>query len=167
MNRHESDAGLFRIAYDPDTGHFTWLHPASRRVSVGDTAGWLNDSGYVLVSLEGHKHRAHRLAWRLAYGYWPAHQIDHINGARSDNRLVNLREATDAQNRQNMAKRADNKSGYVGVYYAPWAKAWRAEIRVDGQRKRLGYFADPITAHTAYAQAKKQMHTFHSEVPQR
>lgn len=158
---------LSRIHYAPDTGVFTWVRPASRRVQAGQEAGWLNDSGYVLVSLDGIKYRAHRLAWRIVYGYWPKNQIDHINGDRTDNRIVNLREATDAQNRQNTRKRVDNKSGYVGVYYASWANAWRAEIRVAGKQRKLGYFATPELAHAAYAKAKAEVHTFHLEVPQR
>ncbi len=158
---------LSRIKYDPDTGDFTWVCPASRRVSAGQKAGWLNDSGYVLISLGGVKYRAHRLAWRIVYGYWPSDQLDHINGNRADNRIANLREATDAQNRQNTAKRIDNKSGYVGVYYAPWANAWRAEIRVAGVRRKLGYFSAPELAHAAYSKAKAELHTFHPEVPQR
>ena len=158
---------LSRIIYDPDTGDFTWVRCANRRVSAGQKAGCLNYDGYVVISLGGVVYRAHRLAWHIVHGCWPSDQLDHINGNRADNRIANLREATAAQNHQNIAKRSDNKSGYPGVSYAPWASAWRAEIRVSGARRRIGYFSTPELAYAAYSKAKAELHTFHPEVPQR
>ena len=149
-----------RLSYDPDTGVFIWVNPASHRAAKDTEAGWINDSGYRLISLNKIKYRAHWLAWYITYGYWPKNQLDHINGIRDDNRIANLREATDAQNRQNMAKRTDNKSGFVGVYYAKWANAWRAEIRANGVKHKLGYFKTPEIAYKAYLKAKEQLHTF-------
>jgi hypothetical protein len=55
-------------------------------------------------------------------GKWPAAGIDHINGNKSDNRWLNLREATQSQNMTNTGNRADNSSGYKGVC---WHKASR------------------------------------------
>lgn len=149
-----------KLRYDPDTGEFFWLIKTARSVP-GQKAGWLNDSGYRLISVANKKYRAHHLAWYFTHGVWPADQLDHINGKRDDNRIVNLREATDAQNRQNMAKRVDNKSGRVGVYWAAWVGKWRAEIRVGGVKLRLGYFESLNDAATAYTAAKAQLHTFH------
>jgi hypothetical protein len=40
------------------------------------------------------------MAWALVYGRFPR-QIDHINGIKNDNRLVNLREVTTSENDQN------------------------------------------------------------------
>ena len=149
-----------RLSYCPTTGAFTWVIPASHRVNKGDTAGGINDNGYRIISLDKIKYRAHWLAWYISYGNWPKNQIDHINGVRDDNRLINLREATNAENRQNMGIRSDNKSGFIGVYYAKWANAWRAEIRVNGNRRKLGYFDAPEKAHLAYLNAKAQLHSF-------
>jgi hypothetical protein len=161
-----SDAELDWVAYDAATGVFRW-RVSRGGVREGRRAGSRGSEGYVQIQIKGKIFYAHRLAWRIAYGHWPAHQIDHINGDRADNRLVNLREATSIQNCQNMAKRSDNRSGYVGVSFHVGRQKWRAEISVGGKRRSLGYFADPVTAHTAYVQAKKQLHMFHPEVPQR
>lgn len=160
------DAELDRLAYDADTGDFYWRFSRGG-VCKGDRAGSHGSEGYTQIQIGGKIYYAHRLAWRIAYGHWPARQIDHVNGDRADNRLVNLREATGAQNCQNMAKRSDNKSGYVGVSFHIRRQKWRAEISAGGKRRSLGYFADPAAAYAAYVQAKKQLHTFHPEVPQR
>jgi hypothetical protein len=44
------------------------------------------------------KYSAHRLAWFYVHGKWPQSGIDHRNGDIGDNRIENLREATQAQN---------------------------------------------------------------------
>ena len=91
--------------------------------------------------------QAHRIVWAMTYGYWPGHQIDHINGVRNDNRLCNLREATVAQNPQNQRTSPRNASGYPGVSWTTDGK-WEAHITVDGRRHHLGLFD---TAREAYA----------------
>jgi hypothetical protein len=149
-----------KLRYDPETGDFFWLID-SPRTKIGQKAGWPNDSGYRLISVNGRKYRAHHLAWYFIYGVFPTNQLDHINGIRDDNRISNLREATDAQNRQNMAKRSDNKSGYIGVYWAAWANKWRAEIAANGVKRKLGYFNTIDDAVTAYLAAKAKIHQFH------
>ena len=55
------------------------------------------DHGYIRFQLGGHRLYAHRVAWYLTYGFWPS-EIDHINRDKTDNRLVNLREATASTN---------------------------------------------------------------------
>ena len=53
-------------------------------------------------SIDRKPRREHRLIWEEAYGPIPSGmQIDHINGIRTDNRLENLRLATNQQNSSN------------------------------------------------------------------
>ena len=60
--------------------------------------------GYLYVSLYLDRQRKdvylHRLVWALVYGRFPK-QIDHLNGIKTDNRLVNLREVSQSENDQN------------------------------------------------------------------
>src|SRR3990167_3120706 len=97
------------LSYNPNTGEFTRLvatgiHGCNK---AGVVVGCLSDhptQGYILIRVnnDGILYRAHRLAWLYVYGFWPPADIDHINGNRSDNRIVNLRSVTRSQNLQNM-----------------------------------------------------------------
>jgi hypothetical protein len=110
---------------------------------------------YIGIRLDNVLYLAHRLAWFYSYGKWPVDQIDHINGDRTDNRLINLREATNAENAQNKRIRA-GKSGFCGVRKEN--SKWLAEIKVNYKPIRIGLFNTPEEAHQAYIAAKRKFH---------
>jgi hypothetical protein len=141
------------LHYEPETGVFTRLVRTAQCMRVGDVAGRTDTWGYRQIGVDGRKHLAHRLAWLYVTGEWPAEQIDHVNGDRSDNRIVNLRLATGSQNQANMRKRGDNTSGYKGVAWNAKCRKWQAYIGVNGRRHHLGLFNDPAEAHAAYISA--------------
>jgi hypothetical protein len=140
------------LDYDWRTGVFTW-RIAVGRVRPGDRAGRINRSGYLQIGVGGQRYSAHRLVWLYVYGMWPIGDIDHINGDRSDNRLKNLRPATDAQNRANAKKQCGSSSGLKGVCFHKKLSKWQATITVDGKTKYLGIFATEQEAHEAYKKA--------------
>lgn len=148
------------LDYDPETGKFTWIAKVAKRVRVGDEAGSFNGRGYRTISVLDTKYQAHRLAWLLTYGRWPNHEIDHINGDKSDNRLCNLRECTPAENGQNLAAPASSSCGLIGASWGKHQGRWRAQITVNGRKQHLGYFDDKWAAHRAYCEAKERLHTF-------
>lgn len=148
------------LHYDPDTGVFTWLAAVARSVKIGDVAGWAEDDGYLRISVGGKQYLAHRLAFLYMTGDWPKDQVDHRNGIRDDNRWDNLREATHAENGQNVALSRRNKSGFIGVCWNRQKGKWVAGIRIAGRLKHLGYFTSPEAAHVAYLAAKADLHTF-------
>jgi hypothetical protein len=76
--------------------------------------------------------------------------VDHINHDGLDNRRVNLRLATHAENMRNRVKRINCSSEYKGVCWYKPNKKWQAEIRIDGKQKRLGRFESEIEAAKAY-----------------
>jgi len=144
------------LAYDPKTGAFTW-RKSNRNVSTGDVAGTINSEGYRVITVNGVKYHAHRLAWLFAKGAWPDRQIDHRNLVRSDNRLLNLRSATVSQNGQNRQMQSNNRSGYKGVHFSKRRGCWVAKICIQRNEIHLGYFSDPEAASTAYEQAETSL----------
>lgn len=145
--------------YDPRTGVLLWRKRRSRRVKAGDVAGWRDSNGYIVLEIEGHAHKAHRIAWLITHGRWPRGDIDHANGIRDDNRISNLRQAARAENNQNQRRaRSDSKTGLLGVssHYGKW----KARIGVNGRDYHLGTFKTPEDAHKAYLDAKARIHPF-------
>lgn len=106
-------------------------------------------SGYWDVFVDGQKIMAHRIIWAMHTGAWPVAFIDHINRVRSDNRVCNLREATQSQNSKNRA--STNQLGLKGVY--PSGSKFRALIQIN-----LGVFDTAELAHQAYATAAREIH---------
>ena len=108
--------------------------------------------------MDGVSQYAHRLAWLYVHGVWPPHEVDHINGDRSDNRIANLRLATRQQNSENRhGAQSNSKTGLVGVSWHKRAGKWQAHIRVKGRTRYLGLFESTQDACMAYLQAKQTM----------
>ena len=157
--RSKQEIELLRawISYDPKTGVLSWRKKPCIQVSVGDSAGALHD-GYIRIRCRGEQYMAHRVAWALHTGAWPAGEIDHINGVRHDNRISNLRDVPRALNRQNVLRaRADNRVGIPGVKKTR-SGAFEARIVISGRYLHLGTFDTPATAHEAYVSAKRRHH---------
>lgn len=152
------------IHYDATTGIFRWRYSVANRVKPWDVAGVTDADGYHRIRINGRAYLSHRLAWLYVYGSFPSIGLDHMNRNKQDNRINNLREATKAENAQNVSKRKDNTSGLVGVHFHKANRKWIAYISVNKQRKHLGVFDSAEDAHEAYAKAKLQLHTFNPEV---
>lgn len=101
-----------------------------------------SESGYRTGRILGFKYQSHRVIWLLHTGNWPADQIDHINGIRSDNRIVNLRAVTNAENCKNQRKRLSNTSGVVGVGWCKTYGKWTVTIAANQKEKKLGRYDD-------------------------
>lgn len=151
------------LSYDPETGEFRWL--ASRRNGKGLIPGSINGDGYLQIQTGDETYKAHRLAWLYVHGVWPAKQLDHINGIRTDNRIANLREATNAENGQNRAIARNNRSGHKGVTADKRSGKWKAYIKINKRMKHIGYFHNLDDAVAARVKAKAELHTFHPSDP--
>lgn len=156
------------LQYDRDAGVFYWRrrpesHFASSRAAnswntkyAETKAGTAAPDGRVNIQLSYRLIKAHRLVWFFEKGQWPSRQIDHINGDPSDNRVGNLREATNAQNQYNRGANKNNTSGYKGVYWDKPRKKWRAQIMHNKKTVFLGHFNNTQEAAAAYAEAANQ-----------
>lgn len=86
--------------YDKNTGFFHRKKKTGYKGRIGAIVGGLKQHGYISIQIDRYRDYAHRFAWLWVTGKWPK-EIDHINGNRSDNRWINLREATRFQNNGN------------------------------------------------------------------
>lgn len=152
------DIGELRkvLSYDPETGVVAWKAKPSRNIRVGAPVGSVS-RGYLKTRVRGTEYMVHRLAWALHYGQWPEHEIDHINGVKSDNRIANLRDVPRKVNAQNIRRpKANNKAGAIGVVLDHGR--YSARITIDGRCRHIGMFGTLDEAHQAYLNVKRQLH---------
>ena len=142
------------LNYDSRTGEFSWRVKTNRKFAgfqPGRKAGCLHGQGYIVLSVRKRQYQAHRLAWLHYYGEWPSDQIDHINCCRSDNRIENLRVATNVQNNANRMIAPKNKARFKGVRFKNGK--WEAYIWIGHRSIYLGRFDTPEEAHASYYKA--------------
>ncbi|MCZ6897652.1 MAG: HNH endonuclease signature motif containing protein [Betaproteobacteria bacterium] len=128
--------------YDPVAGVMVWKVNRGSRARTGQVAGTKHPNGYIMIGINLKIYRAHRLIWLYVYGKWPKDQIDHRNRLKDDNRIINLHEATNQQNQQNLPIRKNNTSGVCGVGWDKINTKWRAQIKVENKSVSLGRFDD-------------------------
>ncbi|BAR92356.1 endonuclease [Pseudomonas phage PS-1] len=146
--------------YDPELGTFKRLIRVSNAMP-GAPAGTVHKAtGYTQIRADGRLYLAHRVAFLMMNGRFPEHEVDHINGDRSDNRWANLREVTRTENSRNHALDARNKSGVYGVCWRETHSKWEAVISAGGKRMRLGMHDDFFEAVCARKSAEVR-HQFH------
>jgi len=151
------------LNYDPDTGVFTWRVRMGRG-RPGTVAGCVASKGYWRIIIDHSIYWAHRLAWFYVHGTWPAHDIDHLNGSRVDNRISNLRDVPRRVNAEN--KRAallHSHTGVLGVSKdgkpnADGSQRYRARIQAGDKVHYFHGFKTLEEAHQAYLAAKRRLH---------
>jgi hypothetical protein len=137
------------LSYDAETGVFRWLVDKGG-IKSGAVAGTTHHLGYRVIVIDGRSYLAHRLVWLYVHGVWPADELDHENRVKSDNRLVNLREANSQQNMANRGMHSNNTSGIKGVVWNNASGKWQAQIRANGRLRYLGLFSEKGCAAAAY-----------------
>lgn len=141
------------LRYDPETGKFYWLKDTRSKGKAGHEAGSTNERGYVVIGVHGRRIYAHVVAWLFEKGEYPLN-LDHINGNRTDNRIVNLRSVTTQENTWNTIKHKYNTSGTLGVCWNKLEQKWKAYIMHNGKNLHLGYFCS-LEAAVAARKAKE------------
>lgn len=166
--------------YEAETGHLIWkVRPRSdfildhhhrnwNRIYAGTRAGCVCPrSRYRVITIKGKVYREHRIIWCHVYGDVSVEQIDHINGIRDDNRLVNLRAVDSAVNRKNTSLRSNNRTGFHGIYQLENGK-WVSRITSNYKRIHLGTFQTKEEAICARKKFEKRLgyHKNHGRPPQ-
>ena len=143
------------VRYDPQTGGLFWkprgpehFNSATRGQAL--SRAWakhyadrpaltdVSRDGYMRGMVRGVYLQAHRVCWAVLTGEWPVQDIDHINGVRTDNRAVNLRVVSRAENSRNQKIRSTNTSGHMGVYWSKRHDRWIVYVN----RVYVGLFHD-------------------------
>jgi hypothetical protein len=127
-----------REIFDYRDGKLYWKKARSK-IQIGKETGSLTMYGYYGTKLNGKFYKTHRLIFMWHYGFLPS-QVDHINGIRNDNRIENLRPATNGQNQHNAKIGKNNTSGIKGVY--KHKNKWRVRLMIDGVSKSFGLYND-------------------------
>lgn len=145
------------FSYDAESGELRWRQKKARALA-GDLVKLKNASGHLVVNFDGISYLAHRIIWKMVTGADPIDEIDHINGAGSDNTWMNLRECNRHQNMANARVPVTNVSGVKCVNFHSGHGKWHAKIRRDNVEHHIGYFSSLEDAKEAVAKARARLH---------
>lgn len=151
----------FMFTYDPETGVLT-------RKKTPDSHGGFRDcdyivkstngKGYLIVRVNVRNRRVHRLIWEMHYSVDAPELLDHDNHVRSDNRISNLRPATQCGNNQSAHRKPGATCHYRGVRFERHVGRYRAQITVGGKYINLGLHSDPAVCAHRYNRAAIILH---------
>ena len=165
------------LDYDPKTGLFRWRERPIHHFKNGEKwraadnmKRWntvhagkpaltqMNQGGYLYGGVDGENLLAHRVAWEITHLKRATTTIDHSNGMRSDNRIVNLRPASRSQQARNCASAKGSTSKYLGVSWRKDRSCWRSVIFDGVKQEHLGSFRSEEDAARAYDRRAKVLH---------
>ncbi len=154
-----------RDIFDYDKGKLYWKVRPARRIKIGDEAGCLGNRYYQIQYNKKQYKRSH-LIFLWHNGRWPYPECDHINRDSHDDKIENLREATDSQNNMNRGLFRNSSTGKRGVYKNNSKKnPYMATLMVNKKSIYLGSFPTKEAASCAYQEAAKQHFSqFHREI---
>lgn len=160
------------LRYEPETGKLFWrardrawfatdrsCNSWNSKFSGKEAISHKDGDKYLCGSVLGAQVRAHRVVMAMHLGRWPS-EVDHVNGNKTDNRLLNLREVCHGDNSRNFPRSKVNKSGRTGVSWDAKRGKWYAYIRHDYAVKNLGRYDDIEDAIKARREAERK-HGFH------
>ena len=154
---------------NPMTGSLVW----KPRNLTGHASGWsaryAGKEAGVLSKTDGYLYVGQNEKWRApkARVIWAMKEqidllgvpevVDHKNGIRIDNRFINLRAASNAQNVRNKVKLKNNTTGYKGVSVRA-SGSIRASIMKDGKTHEKQGFSSIEEAYSWYCEKAKLLH---------
>ena len=125
------------FSYNPVTGEL-------KRLTRKNSNGSYDKDGYLIIKFKGKQYKSHRLCWLIYFGEFPKNEIDHINGIRDDNRILNLRDVNRIFNTRNTKAKGyycDNRTkGLIKKYTLKFNKKtyrFYTEKEVKRFRKKI------------------------------
>jgi hypothetical protein len=153
--------------YNPESGILKWrVRPRGHfkteeeeqiwnAVFAGKRPGAVN-KGYLVICLQGTPYLAHSIVVKLVTGIEPPPSLDHADLTGLNNRLSNLRSATQREQQWNRGLRKSNTSGFRGV--SRNGGGWRARINENGVYLSLGTYGSPEEAALVYEAEACRLH---------
>ena len=142
--------------YQYKDGILYWKKKVTDKVVVGSPVGNIKN-GYLGTKINKVDFRNHRLIFMMHKGYFPK-IIDHIDGNPLNNKIENLRDATQSGNSQNSRKPITNTSGKKGVCWKKDKQKFKVELYVNNKPKFFGYYKDFELACLVSDEARSKYH---------
>jgi hypothetical protein len=141
-------------------GDLYWkkLSSSLSRTKVGKKAGMVGTRGYWRIKVDNKTYMAHRLIYAMHNDGECPNFIDHIDNNTSNNRIENLRTATNKQNALNAKNYSTNKSTAKNVSWCVDRQKWRVYLSVYGKRKFFGSYDDLELADLVAIEARDKYH---------
>lgn len=128
---------LDKFTYCPISGTLSHNKGYSNFIKAGDYAGSYRKDGYLQVKVSSKAYLVHHICYYMHTGEMPEY-IDHLNKIRSDNRFINLRSCTHAENMKNKSDYSNNITGERNISYHSRDCVYEVKFKVDGKQHYVG-----------------------------
>jgi len=151
---------------NPSDGSIRWK-ASGRARKIGQLAGTIRRSAkrfpYRYISIGAPPKRiwipASWIIWAAIHRKWPAHEINHKNRNSLDDRIGNLRDATDAQQVINQDRKNKNAHKWVKRIVMPNGQVrYRGTVVAGGKKFYTARHATPEEAHFAARSIAQHLH---------
>jgi preprotein translocase subunit SecF len=137
-------------------GDLYWKEPKRGR-RLNRKIGVFTKQKYLKITINDKTYLLHRIIYIMFHGNLNE-QIDHIDGNSNNNRIENLRKATNSQNNQNKPISKANKSGFKNVSWSKQKKSWKVQIDISNVKTFFGYYKDLELADLVAQEARNKYH---------
>lgn len=126
----------------------------STNAKQGDVVGTICNK-YLVVTIKKKPYKLHRIIFYMHFGYLPK-ILDHVDGDTRNNRIENLRSATNQENQRNKKQHKNNSSGYKNVTFNARNKKWQVGLMINKRYKYFGLFEDIELADLVATEARNK-----------
>lgn len=123
--------------------------------TIGKKIVTKHKDGYISTTINRKRFYVHRLIYMMFHGELPRF-IDHIDGNRANNKIQNLRPATESQN--NVNSKGRSKSGYKNIYFDPRKNHYLVVLIINRKKNFFGCFKDLELACLVAEEARNKYH---------
>lgn len=148
---------ILKSIFDYKDGFLYWKVKVSDKIIIGEKAGCeFNSQGgnYYYIQFYKKRYKSSRLIFFWHNGYFPKN-VDHIDRNTLNDKIENLRAATDQENTFNSGSTKNSTSKYKGVSWSNGRNKWVAQITVNYKQIPLGRFNTEEEAAKTYNDAVK------------